>query len=34
MLSSYDYTNELSGENKNGLVYVIDDDADVRESIK
>lgn len=34
MLSSYDYTNELSGENKNGLVYVIDDDADARESIK
>ena len=34
MLSSYNYTNELSGENKNGLVYVIDDDADVRESIK
>lgn len=34
MLSSYDYTNELSGENKNGFVYVIDDDADVRESIK
>ena len=34
MLSSYDYTNELSGGNKNGLVYVIDDDADVRESIK
>ncbi len=34
MLSSYDYTNELSGENKNGLVYVIDDDADFRESIK
>lgn len=34
MLSSYDYTNELSGENKNGLVYVIDDDADVCESIK
>lgn len=34
MLSSYDYTNEFSGENKNGLVYVIDDDADVRESIK
>ena len=34
MLSSYDYTSELSGENKNGLVYVIDDDADVRESIK
>lgn len=34
MLYSYDYTNELSGENKNGLVYVIDDDADVRESIK
>ena len=34
MLSSYDYTNELPGDNRNGLVYVIDDDADVRESIK
>lgn len=34
MLSSYDFTNEHTAENKNGLVYVIDDDADVRESIK
>lgn len=34
MMPNYDYSKDLTSDNKNGLVYVIDDDADVRESIK
>ena len=34
MMPNYDYSKDLTSDNKNGLVYVIDDDAYVRESIK
>ena len=34
MMPNYDYSKDLTSDNKNGLVYVIDDDADVCESIK
>ena len=29
MMPNYDYSKDLTSDNKNGLVYVIDDDADV-----
>lgn len=34
MQNKHEYSNEATSDNRNGLVYVIDDDADVRESIK